>query len=53
MLFQLIGDHVLADFLLNHLVAGLVDLDDAVDLAVDVVRKHIPNQHLSFLLKSH
>ena len=52
-LFQLIGDHVFADFLLDHLVAGLVDLDDAVDLAVDVVRKHIPNQHLSFLLKSH
>ena len=51
-LFQLIGDHVLADFLLDHLVAGLVDLDDAVDFAVDVARKHIPNQHLSFLLKS-
>ena len=53
MLFQLIGNHIFTDFLFDYIIAGLIHLDDAIDFTVDIVRKHIANQHLWFLLKAH
>lgn len=52
-LFQLIGNHIFTDFLFDYIIAGLIHLDDAIDFTVDIVRKHIANQHLWFLLKAH
>ena len=51
MFFQLLGDYIFPDFLLNHFRSILVYLDHTVDWAVNVVRKHITNDHACFLLQ--
>ncbi len=42
---QLTGDHVLGQLLLDDGLVVLVDLDDAVDVAVDVAFEHIVDAH--------
>ena len=42
---QLAGDHVLGQLLLDDGLVVLVDLDDAVDVAVDVAFEHIVDAH--------
>ena len=51
MFLQFLGDHILSNFLLDHFRGILVYLDHTVDQAVNVVRKHITNDHACFLLQ--
>ena len=47
---QLIGHHVFGELLLDDLLVVLLDLDDAVDVAVDVAFEHVLDAHeVSFL----
>lgn len=45
MLAQLGGDDVLVELLLEHCLVGLVDFDDTVDGAVDVLLEHVLYLH--------
>ena len=44
-LAQLGGDDVLVELLLKHCLVGLVDFDDTVDGAVDVLLEHVLYLH--------
>ena len=44
-LAQLGGDDVLVELLLEHCLVGLVDFDDTVDGAVDVLLEHVLYLH--------
>ena len=51
MLLQFFGNHILTDFLLDHIRSILIDFDDAVNWSVDVLSKHVMNLHGSVLLR--
>jgi hypothetical protein len=43
---QLLGDHVLVEFLPDTLGIALIGFDDAIDRAVDRLGKELPNFHV-------
>ena len=50
-LLQFSGNHILTDFLLDHICRILIDFDDTVNWSVDVLSKHVMNLHGSVLLR--
>ena len=48
-LLQFLGDDIFSYFLLDDIGAVLINFDNAVNRSVDVLGKHVTNQHSHFL----